>query len=141
VFAGRRAADAAAGGGGDAAGADPAPDRRGSTRPEHSTVDAGAPPAPVAAEAEEPAESARRVEDRPETARLQDFDPVVVDGDDVIVVYTLDGPVVDDRPGRADGAAVGAAVGAATDARSPDARSSDPASVPGTEGAGRAGRP
>jgi hypothetical protein len=149
VFAGRRAADAAAGGGGDA-GADPAPDRRGSARPEHSTVDAGTPPAPVAADADEPEEPARRVEDRPETARLQDFDPVVVDGDDVIVVYTLDGPVVDDRPERADGAAVGAASDARSlDLRSPAARSPDPAAVAGSgsgsgsgsDGADRAGQP
>jgi hypothetical protein len=105
VFAGRRAAEAAAGGGdeGDGATSGELPSRRGTARPEHSTVDAGgAPPEPVAAEPEETPEPARRGDDRPETARLQDFDPVVVDGDEVIVVYTLDGPVVDDRAGRAD---------------------------------------
>lgn len=136
VFAGRRAADAVADGGTDgAAGGGPAGPAaastppRGVSRPEHSTVDSR-PPATSAADEPEPAEPApepaRRGDARPEAARLRDFDPVVVDGDEVIVVYTLDGPVVDTGPPAADLAGDDAA---------------GPAARPGLDRAGSGARP
>ncbi|MGF1646830.1 MAG: hypothetical protein ACFCVF_07920 [Kineosporiaceae bacterium] len=107
VFAGRRAAEAASDDDEDEdkSAAAEAPTARGVARPEHSTVDGGGPSAAAVAEKEPEEPPAQRGEDRPETARLQDFDPVVVDGDEVIVVYTLDGPVVDARPESAEAAA------------------------------------